>query len=428
MITIIVLIIISYVYYFALFFKNKSILVQPTLHKVVFYREYLLLTMIPYLYYLKDGKWRSHYIFTKLDSDIYFYYASIYAFTFILIFLTTIKILKPSLETTFRKIKINISLYRCRLLINTTVVLFFIYLIIVTIYFEASFIGLLKFSIVEFETKRALFTQGGGFFTFNKIIIKSWIPMLSYLYIYMYFSFKFSFNKIDRLFLIISFFMGITSSLWFFEKSVIVFYFIGIVGVYVYSGGLLNRKYSLLFPVILVGLVSLMYIIIYQDNIVDVKYLSDILLHRTFTQSTGSVMAIKYFSENEFFYLSGISNSLASLTGDEFRTPYSALIDYYVPETSKTSGALSSFVTGEAYGLFGIIGVILSGVIVGIYYSFFEATKASNFLSIVFVGLYGLYFSHFYVASSFYSFLWPIGMIYNIFPFLTIALLSYKAK
>ena len=139
-------------------------------------------------------------------------------------------------------------------------------------------------------------------------------------------------------------------------------------------------------------------------------------------------MAVHYFDSHDFLYLSGISNSLAALVGENFQSPYSLLIDFYVPEYAETSGALSSFAVGEAYALFGLIGVFLSGIIVGLYYSFFEATKHSNFLSVIFVGVYGLFFSHFYVASSFYGFLWPVGLAYQTIPFFIIAIIICDFK
>ena len=423
---IISLIIFSFSIYWILFRKERSILVQPTLQKLVFFREYLFLTMVPYIYYLYDDRWKSHYIFKQLNSDIYFYYAALFAFTFIVFFLLTYKFLEPALESNFKRIKLNISFVKLRFYLNAFVLIFFVYLLVVTFKYEAGFIGLFKFGVFELEAKRAFLSQGGGFLTLNKIILKSWVPILSYLYLYLFFAKKIYFRRIDKFFLYLSVFMGVAASLWFFEKSVIVFYLFGIAGIYVFSGNLLKKKYTLMFPFVFIFLAAGMYLITYQDKIVDNQYLIDILLHRTFSQSTGSVMAVDYFMQHDYFYFSGVSNLLASINGDAFQSPYGAIIDFYVPESIETSGAMSSFVVGEAFGLFGLIGVLISGVIVGIYYSFFEATKVSNFLSIIFVGLYGLYFSHFYVSSSFYSFVWPVGIVYSIFPFVLLALFSIK--
>jgi len=420
------LIIVSFVIYGFLFGRKRSVIVQPTLQKLVFYREYLFLTMIPYVYFLYDDRWHNHYIFSQLSSAIYFYYAALFSFTFIVLFLLTYRFLEPAMESSFSRVKINISYVKLRSYLNALIFIGFVYLVVVTFIYEASFVGVFKFDTLELELKRALLSLGSGFLVFNKLIIKSWIPILSYLYLYLFFKKKIFFRRIDKFYLCLSIFMGVVASLWFFEKAVIVFYLFGIVGIYVFSGNLLKIKYVLILPFVGILLVAGMYLLTYQDKIENTQYLIDILIHRTTSQSTGSVMAIDYFMRHDFFYFSGVSNLLASLNNDVFRSPYGAIIDYYVPESAATSGAMSSFVTGEAFGLFGPIGVLISGVIVGIYYSFFEATKASDFLSIIFVGLYGIYFSHFYVASSFYSFVWPVGILYSILPFFLLALLSTK--
>lgn len=418
------LIFISIFFYWVLFRNTQSILVKPTLQKLVFFREYLFLTMIPYLYYIYDDRYQSHYIYSQLDSDIYFKYAAIFAFIFIVFFLLTYKFLEPALSKSISKFNVPLNFSRLKKSLRFLTVFFVLYLVVVTIKNDAGLIGLMKFNLLELESKRAFLTQGSGFLTLNKIILKSWVPILSYLYLYLYWANKFRFNRVDKVFLSLSIISGVMASIWFFEKSVIVFYLFGVAGIYVYSGRLLSKKLTLLFPFAVIFLVALMYTSIYQEKIVDNQYLVDILLHRTFSQSTGSVMAIHYFSNHDYFYFSGVSNLLASISGDTFQSPYGAIIDFYVPETAEYSGAMSSFVVGEAFGLFGLFGVLLSGVIVGIYYSFLEATKHSNFLAVIFVGLYGLFFSHFYVASSFYSFLWPIGFAYSIAPFILLAIFS----
>lgn len=423
---IVALLVLSFLLYWALFRKEKSFLVKPTLPSLVFYREYILLTMLPYVYYLNDNRWVKHYIFQNLDSNIYFYYASLFAFLFIVLFMLTYKLFQPSLESTFKRIRVQISFVKLKFFLNFLVLISFFYLMVVTFKYEAAYIGLYKFNTTELIDHRAYLSQGGGWLTLNKIAIKSWIPSINYLLFYLLFSKKVHFNQLDKFILFLSFFSGITASLWFFEKSVITFYFFGILGVYIYSGNILKKKVAIQMFIFSILLLGSMYILTYQSKIANFQYLYDIIIHRVASQSSGSVMAIHYFMSHDYLYLSGISNLLASINGSEFQSVYALIIDHYVPADKENSGAMSSFVTGDAFGLFGFIGVLISGIIVGIYYAFFEATKASDFFSVIFVGIYGIYFSHFIVASSFYSFLWPVGILFDIFPFIFIALFSIR--
>ncbi|MGG4605775.1 hypothetical protein ACLPHM_13355 [Paenalcaligenes sp. Me131] len=258
--------------------------------------------------------------------------------------------------------------------------------------------------------------------------MKSWIPMLGYLFFFLYLSHHNLFKFFHKFAFSVTLLAGILASIFFLEKAVIFFYFLGFLGIYIYSGRRLKKYLLPAFFILSIAIVSTMYLITYGDRIIDYYYLRDILIHRINTQSVGSVMAYHYFNLHDIKGMSGVSSLWAEIFGEKFSSPYSDLIKYYVPESADTSGSLSSFVTGEAYGLFGLFGILLSGILVSIFYSFFESTKKSPVLSIIFVGVYGLYFSHDYVASSFFGFVWPIGLAYNIFPFFIILLLSINIK
>ena len=422
------LIIISFVFYLIVFRSTDSIFVKPNLFKMVFFRDYLILTMIPYCYYLYGNRYQDHYILGQLNDGSYFYIAAIFAFVFMFFFLLTCRFFELPMNVLTKKVSYKIVYSRAIYTVNFLTLMMLFYFIFVSVKFDGGVIGLMKYPTSTLEVMRAKYTQGGGFFSLNKIILKSWLPMLSYLSFYLYLKNPLKYKRVDKFILKIALSLGLLSSVWFFEKSVVFFYLLGLVSIYVYSGRRLNKKFSMIIPFAALGLVSLMYILVNQDKIQDSNYLLDILLHRTSSQATGSVMAVHYFDSHDFLYLSGISNSLAALVGENFQSPYSLLIDFYVPEYAETSGALSSFAVGEAYALFGLIGVFLSGIIVGLYYSFFEATKHSNFLSVIFVGVYGLFFSHFYVASSFYGFLWPVGLAYQTIPFFIIAIIICDFK
>lgn len=424
-----IFILMSMVVYFVLFINNKSFLIQPKLNQMVLYRDYLLFTMFPYAYYFYNDRYKEHYILKKIDSPQFIVEATYSAFIFIIFFMFTYRFFEPLFRGSLRKIKkVAISDRKILFFLKSFVILLSIFFLFVSVKYNAGILGIISMSLTELNEQRAFLSQGSGLLILNKIVIKSWIPMLSYVYSYLWFTSKSSFRFSDRVGLIGSIILGLLASVYFFEKSSIFFYSLGIVGVYVYSGGFLKRKFTLFIPVFAVFLVSIMYILIYQDRIVNNKYLIDIVIHRITSQSVGSVMAFHYFKFHDYFYLSGISNFLASLQNEGFQSVYSAIIDYYIPETAEISGAMSSFATGDAYGLFGYLGVLMSGFIVGVYYSFFEAMKVSRFMSISFIGIYGLFFGYAYVATSFYSLLWPVGIVYSSAPFVLIALLSMNYR
>lgn len=419
----IILISLSLLAYWLLNRGTPSIFKRPNLQKLVFFRDYLFLTMIPYVYQLSNNRYKHHYIFGQLDTPTYFDVAGIFAFIFILMFMLTYRIFQPALTVSLRVVNIPLNYRRLLLYLKAITLLAFLCFIFVSIKYDGGVVGLLKYSQIDLIVMRSNLSYGTGFLLFNKLAVKSWIPMIAYLMLYLHFSMVVQFKLSDKLCLIGVVLLGLFSSLWLFEKSAVVFYIIGIAGIYVFSGRPLRYSTSVLLPVVSVILVGLMYLIIYKDRIQDFSYLFDILVHRMTSQAAGSVMAIHYYDTHDFFYLSGISNTLASVSGNIFQTPYAAMVDFYVPAAIDTSGAMSSFAVGEAYGLFGPIGVLLSGFIVGAYYSFFEAIRSSRFLSVVFVGVYGLFFSHFYAASSFHGFLWPVGLGLQVVPFFFLSLL-----
>jgi len=251
--------------------------------------------------------------------------------------------------------------------------------------------------------------------------------MTSYLLYYLYLK-EYLYKQFQIIIMKIMIVFSLFAAVWYFEKSVIVFYFLGLLGVYLYAGYTMNKKMVILLPIVVISLVAGMYLLVYQDRIVDNKYLIDILLHRSTGQADGSIVAVDYFTTHDSFGLAGISHILADVVGRKFETPYGFLIDYYDPSTADTSGAISSFLVGEAFGLFGYAGIFISGIVVAFYYAFLEASKYSQFTAIVFVPMYAMYFAHPYVAATFYIFVWPVNMVIMLLPFIIMAVLSHQKR
>jgi hypothetical protein len=422
-----VVILCSILTYYGLGYGKRPVLEQPSLAQITFFRDYLFLTLLPYLYYVWDSRYLHHYILQHVSSPAVFYQAAIHAFIFMFTFLVFFRIFETLTSRRIKNLRIRVCDKQILLYASIATIVSSTYLLIVTYVFDAGVIGLTKFNITELNAARAKLSQGRGFLSFNEIVIKQWIPMLSYLWLYMRLTGG-GFGVLHRFVFWVSILSGVLASVWYFEKSVIFFYLFGLCAIYVYAGFRFNKRFVLMLPVAALVSVAIMYAIVYQEKIVNVAYIDDILLHRISSQAVGSVMAVEYFSEHESMGVSGISNLWASTVGERFSSPYAFLIDYYVPTTRDISGAMSSFAAGEAFGLFGYFGVLFSGILVAAYYGFFESTKHSQFTALIFAPLYGIYFSHFYIASGFYSFMWPVGMILGILPFLVITLLSVRFR
>jgi len=323
------------------------------------------------------------------------------------------------MSRSFYKMKGPFSLYTYTTSLTILLPIFIAYFLFISMQYKAGVWGLFSSSMSEINESRHALSSGGGILALNKIFVQSWIPIMSFTIFYIYLKYK-----ISRFMVITSFILGCLASVYFFEKSTLFFFLLGYLAVYLYAGNKINIVTLALTFIIAIAVVSFMYIAIYGDRISGFDYLIDIIIHRTATQSVGSVMSLHYFQSHDYFYLSGVSNLLANITGGSFKSVYSALIAYYDPENADISGALSSFAAGDAYGLFGYLGVILGGAVVGVFYAFLEASKHSKNLSFLFVGVYGVYYSHFYIASSFYSFIWPVGLLYDMAPFVLIFIIS----
>tara|TARA_Y100000815_G_C13333378_1_gene496904 strand:- start:610 stop:1785 length:1176 start_codon:yes stop_codon:yes gene_type:complete len=385
--------------------------------------------MIPYAYYYYDGRYQDHYILSSLSSDVYFLYAAAAAMVFIFVFLLSCSVLLPAFQGVLRRVSADLAYQRLLTLVSALSCLFFVLVLWLSYRLNGGVFALAgNMDLRGMAETRHFLSQSGGSLALNKIFMKAWVPMLSYLHFYLYLIAGSLFKFRHKVTLATGVVAGLMAALFFLEKAVLFFYILGFLGVYVYAGRRLKRHYLPIAFAVSVVLVSLMYVLTYGDKIESYLYLKNVLVHRAATQSVGSVMSFEYFTDNGAKGMAGVSTLWADVLGESFSSPYSELIKHYVPETTDVSGSMSSFATGEAYGLFGIIGVLVSGFLVAVFLSFFEATKTSKALSVIFVGIYGLYFSHHYVASGFFSFVWPVGLVYNVLPFFVLLLLSLKVK
>jgi hypothetical protein len=414
---------------FLIFHWRMSCIRNPNLFVIVFVRDYLILTSLGYIYYSNIENFKSHYILKNLADQSPLYSAVLASVYFIVVFGVCFYVFRDFIFK--RLININVACnYRRYILYLHKITI--IMIVALTYYvisnYESILFALGGASSLKIAALRAQVTQGYDNW-FWKIVLFSWIPMVGFSWMYILLKFGKIIDSRFKLVGVIAILFGFIATILGFEKARVAFYFIGLVGIYLYTG----RAFGIFKWVVLITsvlmIVSVGYIITYNDKGVNVEYLLNIIPHRIFTQSVGSIVSFYLYPDVfEFKGLSGISRLLASLVNERFSSPYADMIDYMVPESKDVSGSLSSFATGEAYALFGIFGIFISPVLTSIYYAFVDATRFANMSKIFWAPLYGLFFSMPFLASSVYSFFWPVGLFYSMAPFIVIFVMSCGSR
>ena len=393
---------------------KRNFVLQPTLGQVTLLRDVIFLTLLPYIYYLSADNWLKHYIFVKLPNSSYFITSSIFVLIFVINFVLIYILTRTFFKRLFTNRKLATSSSKLRANCNILIFVQIIYYLIFSILTHSGVWNVFLKDTFELQFLRFQLTQGGGAYIINKIIMKTWLPPLILFRYYL----ELRQQKFSKNYIFVLLLLGFVVSFAFFEKSGLFIFLMGIVAAYIAAGNKLSLLVLFIFSLFGFSLIATAYYLIDQDRIIDSDYLLTLLVHRVTSQSTGSVMSLHYFENHHYFGMAGISNIWAKLAGTNFQSVYGAIIDYYIPETAEISGAMSSFVTGDAYGLFGIYGVVISGCIVGLYYGFIDASLYNRDIFTIVFPIYITFFSYTVVAGAFYSFLWPIGYITQIIPFL----------
>ncbi len=416
---------------FLLIHRRSISITRPDLLTAVFVRDYIIFASLGYLYFSNPINFDSHYILERLPSTDGLQFAVISAFYFISIFI----------------IFFNIFMYFGKLFIksrNTKLGIVKNYLIFLSLFSYIVF-ALLLHATLSYDTglnsllsgentrqlseARAIITHSGGYLSFIRFLAATWGPMLGFAWLYLWLTEKESFGLPYKATAILALLFSFLSVFLTLQKANAAYFIFGLVGVWIYSG----RRISIISWAIIISssilTIIFAYIMTYQTKIVDNQYLIDIFIHRSVTQSVGSIVAFTLYPDFlDFKGLTGISNFLAGLVGGHFSSPYSDMIKYMVPETADVSGALSSFATGEAYALFGVPGVLISPVIAAAYFGFLESTRSNRGARLVWSPLYAQFYSVPYLSAGFYPFFWPVGFALSMLPFGAIWFLAKLAQ
>jgi hypothetical protein len=394
---------------------------------VVFVRDYIGLTLVGLFYYSTKENFSKHYIFGSLPFMSLFLAAAM-AFTFMSIALIVRKYLfawlsaRNSIRHPLAK-NIYITANKKFLVRCLTIVTFVSSLWIVYVN-KSTIIAVFSSSISGIQVSEARYFVSSN--TAYKYLFKALAPALFFLnLVFVYNSRGHSPSplRLNNFFALISFISAFIGTIFFFEKSSIVSIVFLILGALIYNGVKVRISLGLLCSLVLLpaALIACAYLITY--SIPSISYLYDIIIHRFTSQVSGLIVSAHHFSINEPLGWASISSTFSD-PSSRVLSPYFYLMSIY--SDSDFGRALSSFAAGDSYAAFGIMGILAGGIILGINLAFLDwfPTVRWSPLKFFYIPVYITIFSYPVIASSFYSFFFPVGFVLSSMPFIIICFLD----
>ncbi|MDH0967792.1 oligosaccharide repeat unit polymerase [Acinetobacter johnsonii] len=385
------------------------------------YRDFGVLTALALAFWIDSSMANEHYIMSQIpkDSMKLALYAS---FLFMFFFLFYGYFLNIGFNSIRNKMpKANESFFEKLTILWLFILIFFVGIMyfknppVLTQIFQGA--TAMDISVARSEV------GGNAFF---KIIRNTWVPLTSYTLLYFYLK-----NKKIFIFFVLSVLLAVICSVWSGAKASLASLILGYLGVYIIAKE--NLKFNsfkvLAYVIFFFMFILFMYYITTLNNGTTFSNILITATYRFFVQAAGVSYAFyMYPTFFDFKYFSGISNFISGLSSTKFSSVYGDLIDYAAPEFADISGALSSFAAGDAYGLFGWWGILIGPFFAAFFYYMFYCFSVQGNAKILFIGMYGLYFGNAFLASSFYSFIWPVGLFISIAPFLLFYIISCISK
>lgn len=390
---------------------------RVNLISIIIYRDFGILTAIALSFWITSPTTNQHYVMSQIpiESMKIALYASFVFMLFMLFYGYFFKVAFSSLSLKMPRVNESYFLGLIKIWLS------FLFVIIVVMYFKNPPVLTKLFEgATALDISIARSEVGGN--SFFKIVRNTWVPVTSYTIFYFY-----SKNKKLLYWLLLSIVLAVICSVWSGAKSTLASLMLGYLGVYIISRE--NIRISNIKVFIYIFIFSVFIIFMYYITTLNTNSSLDVILttakNRFFGQAGGVGYAFYiYPTFMDHKYFTGISSFLSSLSATQFSSVYGDLIDYAVPEFADISGAMSSFAAGDAYGLFGWWGIIIGPLFVAFFYYLFYYMSIRGNARVLFIGMYGLYFGNAYLASSFYSFVWPVGMVLSISPMLVFYFLS----
>ncbi len=215
-------------------------------------------------------------------------------------------------------------------------------------------------------------------------------------------------------------------------KSPLVFYLLGFVFLRIYINGFIKLKYLMCFFVFLFSIILISYYFLFDDfEILSIN--RGIGGRLIIGQSMGVYFSFDLFpSKYEHLYFSSISRFISDILNTDYIPRSSRLLMEALNPSgveNGTAGVLNTLFIGEAWANFGIVGVILSPLIVGAYiqtvYLFFIRSKKHP----IYLGLFAYLSYKMPIVGGFNDFIYnPLQWIIIILIFSTILVSSKRIK
>lgn len=404
--------------------KIPSALGNINLISLVVYRDFGVLTALALAFWITSPMTKEHYVMGQIPIEnlkiaLYASFAFMVMFIFYGYFFKHI----------FRKLSFKMPKANNDLFIGLMKIWLVIIVILIFLMYFINPPVLMKLfeGATALDISIARSEVGGNIFF--QLLRNSWVPLTSYTFLYLFLK-----NHKIRKWLVLSIVCAIVCALWSGAKATLASLMLGYLGVYIISKENLKlSNFKIIFlAFIFISFILLMYYLTTLNSNTTFDNIITTAKFRFFGQAAG--VGYSFYMYPTFFdhkYFTGISTYLAGISGSQFSSVYGDLIDYAVPDFADISGAMSSFAAGDAYGLFGWWGILIGPAFAAFFYFLFYYLSLAGNARILFIGMYGLYFGNAYLASSFYSFVWPVGMLLSISPvliFYTIASSSSEKK
>ncbi len=419
-------------------FKKAAGTLSITKLNIISYTFYLFILQTyigASLVFLGDKK---HYTINYLINE------ETIPFTFLFVLLTSI-LLPLMIIITHKVLKTDIKeVYNNYLEKNVTIenekIIFYIVvsiaslciLMMVLLFFKIGYVPLLKLIHAEagfnFKTERIIISKTVIINEYIKnILILSFIPVLSYIA----FAYAFITKKTRwRAIFIALFISSIFVKTYDFSKAPIVFYLFVFVIIYIFMNNGIKRIYMYAMTIGFAGIIALMYILTGGGVSLDIH--NGPISRVIFTQVGTLMYHLDLFPDSVPFLMGrSMSSTITKLMGlnlVHLRSSKIVMAFYGSQHVYEgIAGVMNAFFIGEAYANFGVIGIILSIVYVGIlfglvYYVFAKKIKKSILNVVLFAILtQNLAYS---TQGGFFDFIYNSNLILIILLFIFIQYLS----
>lgn len=278
----------------------------------------------------------------------------------------------------------------------------------------------MKFFSAESAVDLALYRQNSNrFFSGNEyvknILALYLCPIMSYI---AYCYYLFNRTKNNLIWWSAMMFCSLAILTFDLSKAPVLVYGIGYIFLYILRGNKISRKALVWIISTFITILTVMYVVIMQSEFSDLLHLNSGFIGRmTLSSVAGVFLSFDLWpSHYDFLGLSSMSQLISSFFGLEYTENSARLIMAYINPSGfygGQAGMVNALFIGEAYAMFGWIGVVVAPLYVGFLvetvYIFFLRSPKNPF----FLGYFAVYSTQATMMGGFGSYLYNIYLVIN---------------